>query len=75
REVPYEYVCVLNCKVRRDADSHADLRLNYSATSIQMVFDRAIYDRFTQIDIQSLKGIKIQARYDHGWIFSDLGVT
>lgn len=66
---------VFNGKSLLHADRHADIRLNYFHTDILNVFDRDNYFRFSQMDKQILKGIEIQARYDHGWIFSDLGVT
>ncbi|MEY1088405.1 TonB-dependent receptor [Morganella morganii] len=75
RAVTHEYGVVFNGKSLLHADRHADLRLNYFHTDILNVFDRDNYFRFTQMDKQILKGIEIQARYDHGWIFSDLGVT
>lgn len=75
RAVTREYGVVFNGKSLLRADRHADIRLNYFHTDIHNVFDRDNYFRFTQMDKQILKGIEIQARYDHGWIFSDLGVT
>lgn len=75
RAVTHEYGVVFNGKSLLHADRHADIRLNYFHTDIHNVFDRDNYFRFTQMDKQILKGIEIQARYDHGWIFSDLGVT
>ncbi|MBW5408448.1 TonB-dependent receptor domain-containing protein [Morganella morganii] len=75
RAVTHEYGVVFNGKSLLRADRHADIRLNYFHTDIHNVFDRDNYLRFTQMDKQILKGVEIQARYDHGWIFSDLGVT
>ncbi|MGJ7252059.1 TonB-dependent receptor domain-containing protein [Morganella morganii] len=75
RAVTHEYGVVFNGKSLLHADRHADIRLNYFHTDIHNVFDRDNYFRFTQMDKQILKGIEIQARYDHGWVFSDLGVT
>lgn len=73
--VTREYGVVFNGKSLLRAGRHADIRLNYFHTDILNVFDRDNYFRFSQMDKQILKGIEIQARYDHGWIFSDLGVT
>lgn len=75
RAVTREYGAVLNSKSLLNAARHADIRLNYFHTDIHNVFDRDNFFRFTQMDKQILKGIEVQARYDHGWIFSDLGVT
>ncbi|WP_235845300.1 TonB-dependent receptor domain-containing protein [Morganella psychrotolerans] len=75
RAVTREYGAVLNGKSLLNAARHADIRLNYFHTDIHNVFDRDNFFRFTQMDKQILKGIEVQARYDHGWIFSDLGVT
>ena len=75
RAVTREYGAVLNGKSLLNAARHADIRLNYFHTDIHNVFDRDNFFRFTQMDKQILKGIEIQARYDHGWIFSDLGIT
>lgn len=55
---------------------HADVKLNYYRNRIYNVIDReANYYSFTQYDKMKVEGLELQARYDNGTVFGDLGVA
>ncbi|MDC9593892.1 TonB-dependent receptor domain-containing protein [Xenorhabdus sp. IM139775] len=58
-----------------DAERHADIKLAYYNTVIENVFDRDNTYHFAQMDKQKLAGLELQARYDNGSFFTDMGLT
>ncbi|MDX7999737.1 heme receptor [Xenorhabdus sp. Reich] len=58
-----------------DAERHADIKFSYYNTVIENVFDRDNTYQFSQIDKQKLAGLELQARYDNGSFFTDMGLT
>ncbi|MBD2795739.1 TonB-dependent receptor [Xenorhabdus sp. 18] len=58
-----------------DAERHADIKLAYYNTVIENVFDRDNTYKFSQLDKQKLAGLELQARYDNGSFFTDMGLT
>ncbi|TNH05374.1 TonB-dependent receptor [Testudinibacter sp. TR-2022] len=55
--------------------SKADLKLSYFHNVTKNVIDRSTDFRFYQLDKRVLEGIELQARYDNGRFFGDLGVV
>ena len=53
----------------------ADIKLNYFHNVTRNVYDRDIFYRITQFDKRTLSGVELQARYDQGRFFADIGVT
>ncbi|WP_340617262.1 TonB-dependent receptor domain-containing protein [Xenorhabdus entomophaga] len=58
-----------------DAERHADIKLSYYNTVIEHVFDRDNTYKFSQLDKQKLAGLELQARYDNGSFFTDMGLV
>ncbi|OTA15335.1 Outer membrane receptor protein, mostly Fe transport [Xenorhabdus vietnamensis] len=58
-----------------DAERHADIKLSYYNTVIENVFDRDNTYKFSQLDKQKLAGLELQARYDNGSFFADMGLV
>ncbi|CDG19654.1 TonB-dependent receptor domain-containing protein [Xenorhabdus doucetiae] len=58
-----------------DTERHADIKLAYYNTVIENVFDRDNTYHFAQMDKQKLAGLELQARYDNGSFFTDMGLT
>ncbi|OTA19239.1 Outer membrane receptor protein, mostly Fe transport [Xenorhabdus beddingii] len=58
-----------------NAERHADIKLSYYNTVIENVFDRDNSYKFSQLDKQKLAGLELQARYDNGSFFTDMGLT
>ncbi|PHM43134.1 TonB-dependent receptor domain-containing protein [Xenorhabdus szentirmaii] len=58
-----------------DAERHADIKFSYYNTVIKNVFDRDGSYLFSQMDKQKLAGLELQARYDNGGFFTDMGLT
>ncbi|SFU90267.1 TonB-dependent receptor domain-containing protein [Xenorhabdus koppenhoeferi] len=58
-----------------DAERHADIKISYYNTVIENVFDRDNTYHFSQLDKQKLAGLELQARYDTGSFFTDMGLT
>ncbi|MDE1474533.1 TonB-dependent receptor domain-containing protein [Xenorhabdus bovienii] len=58
-----------------DAERHADIKVSYYNTVIENVFDRDNTYEFSQMDKQKLAGLELQARYDNGSFFTDMGLT
>ncbi|MBI6548093.1 TonB-dependent receptor domain-containing protein [Xenorhabdus lircayensis] len=58
-----------------NAERHADIKLAYYDTVIENVFDRDNTYHFSQLDKQKLAGLELQARYDNGSFFTDMGLT
>ncbi|MEX0445690.1 TonB-dependent receptor [Xenorhabdus sp. SGI246] len=58
-----------------NAERNADIKLSYYNTVIENVFDRDNTYRFSQLDKQKLAGLELQARYDNGSIFTDIGLV
>ncbi|WP_424406354.1 TonB-dependent receptor domain-containing protein [Pasteurella sp. PK-2025] len=52
----------------------ADIKLSYYHNETKNVIDRDTEFRFVQLDKRKLAGIELQARYDNGDVFGDLGV-
>ncbi|WP_256593556.1 TonB-dependent receptor domain-containing protein [Pasteurella bettyae] len=52
----------------------ADIKLSYYHNETKNVIDRDTEFRFVQLDKRTLEGIELQARYDNGDFFGDLGV-
>ncbi|WP_338804037.1 TonB-dependent receptor [Xenorhabdus griffiniae] len=57
------------------AERHADIKLSYYNTLIENVFDRDTTYKFSQLDKQKLAGLELQARYDNGSFFADMGLV
>ncbi|MDX7986348.1 heme receptor [Xenorhabdus sp. 12] len=57
------------------AERHADIKFSYYNTVIENVFDRDNTYKFAQLDKQKLAGLELQARYDNGSFFTDMGLT
>ncbi len=55
------------------AERHADIKLSYYNTVIENVFDRDDTYQLSQLDKQKLAGLELQARYDNGSFFADMG--
>ena len=53
----------------------ADIRLNYFHNLTKNVFDRDINYELKQFDKRILSGLELQARYDQGNFFANLGVV
>ncbi|MBD1227077.1 TonB-dependent receptor domain-containing protein [Xenorhabdus griffiniae] len=58
-----------------EAERHADIKLSYYNTLIENVFDRDTTYKFSQLDKQKLAGLELQARYDNGSFFADMGLV
>ncbi|MDC9613371.1 TonB-dependent receptor [Xenorhabdus khoisanae] len=58
-----------------NAERHADIKLSYYNTVIEHVFDRDNTYKFSQLDKQKLAGLELQARYDNGSFFTDMGLV
>ncbi|CAM3653219.1 TonB-dependent receptor domain-containing protein [Xenorhabdus thuongxuanensis] len=58
-----------------DAERHADIKLSYYNTIIENVFDRDNTYKFSQLEKQKLAGLELQARYDNGSFFADMGLV
>ncbi|PHM73968.1 TonB-dependent receptor domain-containing protein [Xenorhabdus kozodoii] len=58
-----------------NAERHADIKLAYYNTTIENVFDRDSTYKFSQLDKQKLAGLELQARYDNGSFFADMGLV
>ncbi|CDG23327.1 heme receptor [Xenorhabdus poinarii G6] len=58
-----------------DTERYADIKLSYYNTVIENVFDRDNTYNFSQMDKQKLAGLELQARYDNGSFFTDMGLT
>ncbi|MBC8953034.1 TonB-dependent receptor [Xenorhabdus sp. PB62.4] len=58
-----------------EAERHADIKLSYYNTVIENVFDRDNTYKFSQLDKQKLAGLELQARYDNGSFFTDMGLV
>ncbi|PHM25443.1 TonB-dependent receptor domain-containing protein [Xenorhabdus budapestensis] len=58
-----------------NAERNADIKLSYYNTVIENVFDRDNTYRFSQLDKQKLAGLELQARYDNGSVFTDIGLV
>ncbi|PHM69928.1 TonB-dependent receptor domain-containing protein [Xenorhabdus sp. KJ12.1] len=58
-----------------NAERNADVKLSYYNTVIENVFDRNNTYNFTQLDKQKLAGLELQARYDNGSFFTDMGLV
>ncbi|MDC9596900.1 TonB-dependent receptor domain-containing protein [Xenorhabdus anantnagensis] len=58
-----------------DAERHADIKLSYYNTVIENIFDRDNTYKFSQLDKQKLAGLELQARYDNGSFFTDMGLV
>ncbi|MDX7992178.1 TonB-dependent receptor domain-containing protein [Xenorhabdus littoralis] len=58
-----------------DAERHADIKFSYYNTVIENVFDRDNTYQFSQMDKQKLAGLELQARYDNGSFFTDMGLN
>ncbi|MDC9588652.1 TonB-dependent receptor [Xenorhabdus sp. XENO-10] len=58
-----------------DAERHADIKLSYYNTVIENVFDRDNTYSFSQLGKQKLAGLELQARYDNGSFFTDMGLV
>ncbi|CDG88715.1 TonB-dependent receptor domain-containing protein [Xenorhabdus bovienii] len=58
-----------------DAERHADIKMSYYNIVIENVFDRDNTYEFSQMDKQKLAGLELQARYDNGSFFTDMGLT
>lgn len=54
--------------------SKADIKLSYYHNVTKDVIDRDTNFRFVQLDKRILEGVELQARYDNGDYFGDLGV-
>ncbi|TCP94724.1 hemoglobin/transferrin/lactoferrin receptor protein [Cricetibacter osteomyelitidis] len=52
----------------------ADIKLSYYHNETKDVIDRDTEFRFVQLDKRKLEGIELQARYDNGDFFGDLGI-
>ena len=53
----------------------ADIRLNWYKNVTKNIYDRDINYRLVQFDKRTLEGLELQARYDQGNFFMDLGVS
>ncbi|WP_342211802.1 TonB-dependent receptor domain-containing protein [Actinobacillus vicugnae] len=53
----------------------ADIRLNYFYNTTRNIFDRNQFYEMQQFDKRVLSGLELQARYDQGNFFADLGVS
>ncbi|CCW30334.1 heme receptor [Xenorhabdus nematophila F1] len=58
-----------------DAERHADIKFSYYNTVIENVFDRDNTYQLSQMDKQKIAGLELQARYDNGGFFTDMGLT
>ncbi|MBD2813241.1 TonB-dependent receptor [Xenorhabdus sp. Flor] len=58
-----------------NAERNADIKLSYYNTIIENVFDRDNTYKFSQLDKQKLAGLELQARYDNGSFFTDMGLV
>ncbi|WP_426578324.1 TonB-dependent receptor domain-containing protein [Xenorhabdus stockiae] len=58
-----------------NAERNADIKLSYYNTVIENVFDRDNTYNFAQLDKQKLAGLELQARYDNGSFFTDMGLV
>ncbi|PHM58672.1 TonB-dependent receptor domain-containing protein [Xenorhabdus sp. KK7.4] len=58
-----------------NAERNADVKLSYYNTVIENVFDRDNTYNFAQLDKQKLAGLELQARYDNGSFFTDMGLV
>ncbi|PHM38486.1 TonB-dependent receptor domain-containing protein [Xenorhabdus innexi] len=56
-----------------NAERNADIKLSYYNTVVENVFDRDNTYNFSQLDKQKLSGLELQARYDNGAFFTDMG--
>ncbi|EQB8048116.1 TonB-dependent receptor domain-containing protein [Providencia stuartii] len=65
---------VRNLQSLLGAERFADVRINYYHTVIENAFERDIYLKFTQVDKHKTSGIELQARYDNGNYFGDIGL-
>ncbi|WP_288063518.1 TonB-dependent receptor domain-containing protein [Rodentibacter caecimuris] len=57
-----------------DSPTKADIKLNYYHNVTKDVIDRNTDFRFVQLDKRILEGVELQARYDNGDYFGDLGI-
>ncbi|MDP8078802.1 TonB-dependent receptor domain-containing protein [Phocoenobacter skyensis] len=57
-----------------DTPVKADLKLSYYHNVTKNVIDRNTEFRFVQLEKRTLEGLELQARYDNGDYFGDLGV-
>ncbi|OOF83836.1 TonB-dependent receptor [Rodentibacter ratti] len=57
-----------------DSPTKADIKLSYYHNVTKNVIDRDTEFRFVQLDKRLLEGIELQARYDNGDYFADLGI-
>lgn len=53
----------------------ADIKIAYYHNSIKNAIDRSLDLRFSQLDKWTTSGIELQARYDNGSFFSELGIA
>ena len=65
----YDLSTLLNTK------NHADIKISYFDTQLENVFERSNRAQMIQLDKQLISGIELQARYDHGIFFSDIGAV
>lgn len=65
---------VRNLQQLLGAEHFADVRINYYYTTIENSFERDGHLKFTQVDKHITSGIELQARYDNGNYFGDIGV-
>ncbi|MDU8924155.1 TonB-dependent receptor [Pasteurellaceae bacterium LIM206] len=52
----------------------ADIKLSYYHNETKNVIDRDVNFKFVQLDKRKLSGVELQARYDNGDFFADLGI-
>ncbi|OOF61901.1 TonB-dependent receptor domain-containing protein [Rodentibacter pneumotropicus] len=57
-----------------NSPTKADIKLSYYHNVTKNVIDRDTEFRFVQLDKHLLEGIELQARYDNGDYFADLGI-
>ncbi|MEQ4693356.1 TonB-dependent receptor domain-containing protein [Providencia manganoxydans] len=65
---------VRNLQQLLGAEHFADVRINYYYTTIENSFERDGHLKFTQVDKHITSGIELQARYDNGNYFGDIGI-
>lgn len=69
-----EFGYVRNLQTLFNAQRFADIRINYYHTVISNAFERNTELKFTQVDKHKTAGIELQARYDNGNLFGDIGI-
>lgn len=70
----FEVGYVRNLQSLLGAERFADIRLNYYHTVIENAFERDVYLKFTQVDEHNTAGLELQARYDNGNYFGNVGI-